>query len=91
MEYDERADELDKEAERLEHESKRLKQRTNEARQEWESAKSDPTKAPGAQDPEATGPHHIDAEDPASGENYGDKRREELENALEADPENESG
>jgi hypothetical protein len=91
MEYDERADELDKEAERLAHESKRLKERTNEARQEWESAKSEPSKAPGAQTPEATGPHHLDAEDPASGENYGDKRREEIEAVREAESENESG
>lgn len=87
MEYDERADELEKEAERLEHESKRLGQRTNQARSEWESAKSDPSKAPGAQAPEATGPHNIDAEDPATGRKYGELRQEELEDAQAADAE----
>lgn len=91
MEYDERADELEKEAERLEHESKRLAQRTDETRQEWESAKSEPTKAPGAQTPEATGPHHLDGEDPATGKDYAERRRQELEAVREADAENESG
>lgn len=91
MEYDERADELEKEVERLEHESKRVGQHTDEARQDWESKKSDPSKAPGAQSAEATGPHNLDAEDPATGEKYGDRRREELEDALEADSEKETG
>ena len=91
MEYDERADELEKEVERLEHESKRVGQRTDQARSEWESAKSDPSKAPGAQDPEATGPHHIDAEDPATGKKYGDVRKKELEEAVAEDADETSG
>lgn len=87
MEHDERADELEKEAERLEHESQRLGERADEARSRWEAAKSDPSKAPGAQDAEATGPHNIDAEDPATGRKYGEVRREELEDAQAADSE----
>ena len=91
MEYDERADEIEKEADRLEHESKRLGQRTEETRSEWESAKSDPSKAPGAQDAEATGPHNIDAEDPATGKKYGEVRKEELDDALAEDSDETSG
>ena len=91
MEYDERADELDKEVDRLEHESKRLGQRTEQAKSEWESAKSDPSKAPGAQDPEASGPHHIDAEDPVTGKNYGEQRKEELEDVLAEDSDETDG
>lgn len=85
MEYDERADELEKEVERLEHESKTLEKNTNEARNRWESAKSDPTKAPGAQSPESTGPHHIDEPDPATGRKYGEVRQQEIEDARAAD------
>jgi hypothetical protein len=91
MEYDERADELDKEVDRLEHESKRLEQRTEQARSEWESAKSDPSKAPGAQAPEATGPHNLDGEDPATGRSYGEERKRELEEVVEADSEEDGG
>ena len=89
MEYDERADELDKEIDKLEHESKRLGQDTAAAKQEWEGAKSDPSKAPGAQAEEATGPHNIDAEDPATGRKYGEERRAELDDAQAADAEDE--
>ena len=91
MEYDERADELDKETDRLEDESEGLGQRTDQAKSEWESAKSDPSKAPGAQDPEATGPHNIDAEDPATGKKYGEQRKEELEDVLAEDPDETNG
>ena len=91
MEYDERADELEKEADRLEHESERLGQRTDEARSEWESAKSDPTKAPGAQDPEGSGPHNLDAADPATGKKYGEVRKQEIEDALADDSEKDAG
>ena len=91
MEYDERANELEKEIDRLEHESKRLGDRTDEARNQWEAAKSDPSKAPGAQDADSTGPHNIDEPDPASGRNYGEVRRQELEDVREADSENEDG
>ena len=91
MEYDERADELEKEVDRLEHESEDLGQRTDQAKSEWESAKSDPSKAPGAQDPEASGPHQIDTEDPATGKKYGEQRKEELEDALAEDSEETNG
>jgi hypothetical protein len=91
MEYDERADELEKEAERLEHESRRLGKDTDEARSRWESAKSDPSGAPGAQDADASGPHHIDEPDPATGRNYGEVRQQEIEDARAADEENEDG
>ncbi len=91
MEYDERANELDKEVDRLEHESKRLGKRTEETRSEWESAKSDPSKAPGAQDPEASGPHNIDDEDPATGKKYGELRKEELEDIRAEDAEQDGG
>ena len=89
MEYDERADELEREAERLEHESKRLGDRTEEVRSEWESRKSDPSGAPGAASEEAAGPHNIDDADPATGRKYADERRAELEDAEEADAEDE--
>lgn len=82
MEHRERADELDNEADRLEQESDKLAEKTDQARSEWEAAKADPSKAPGATDPESSGPHHIDAEDPATGEKYGEKRQEELDEAL---------
>jgi hypothetical protein len=91
VDHQERADEVEKEIERLEHESKRLGQRTNEVRNEWESAKSEPTKAPGAQGPDSTGPHHIDDPDPATGRKYGEVRKEELEDARAADAEDEGG
>ena len=87
MEYDERADEVEKEIERLEHESKRLEKRTGEARAEWEAAKSDPSGAPGAQSAEASGPHHIDEADPATGRRYGELRQQEIEDAAKADSE----
>ena len=91
MEHDERADEVEKEIERLEHESKRLGKRTDEVRSEWESKISDPTGAPGAQDEDASGPHHIDEADPASGKKFGELRRQELEDAREAAAEEDNG
>jgi hypothetical protein len=91
MEYDERADELEKDIDRLEHESEGLGKRTSEAKSQWESAKSDPSKAPGAQDADSTGPHHIDAEDPATGRKYGEVRQEEIEDVEAADAEQDGG
>ena len=87
MEHRERAGELEDEADRLEEESDQLGEKTDQTRSEWEAAKSDPSKAPGATDPEASGPHNIDAEDPATGERYGEKRQEELDEAVAADAE----
>ena len=87
MEHRERADELEKEIDRLEHESEKLGESTDKARSDWEAAKSDPSKAPGAADPEASGPHNIDAEDPAKGRKYGERRQEELDETLAADAE----
>lgn len=90
MEHRERADELEREADRLEHESEELGESAERARSDWESKKSDPTKAPGAADPEDAGPHHIESEDPASGEAYGERRRQEIDEAAEADSEEEA-
>jgi hypothetical protein len=91
MEYDERLEAVEREIEKLQHESDRLGDRTEQTRSEWESAKSDPSKAPGAQDPEATGPHNIDAEDPATGRKYGELRKEELDDALAEDSDETGG
>jgi hypothetical protein len=87
MEHRERADEVEKEIDRLEHESEKLGENAAQARSEWEGAKSDPSKAPGAAGPESSGPHNIDAEDPATGEKYGERRSEEMEEARAADDE----
>jgi hypothetical protein len=89
MDHNERADELEREAESLARESEKLGESTDKARSEWETKKSDPSKAPGAADPESTGPHHIDAEDPATGERYGEKRQEEIDEVVGADSEDE--
>jgi hypothetical protein len=85
MDHRERADELEQEADRLEHESDKLGEEAEQARSDWESKKSDPTKAPGAADPDATGPHHIESEDPATGKPYGEERQQEIEDARKMD------
>ena len=86
MEHDERADEVEREIEQLEHESKRLGGEIEQTRTEWEARKSDPSQAPGATDPEAAGPHNIDAEDPATGRSYGqEERTEEFDSAQAED------
>ena len=86
MEHDERADEVEGDIERLEHESKRLDGEIEQTRSEWEARKSDPSEAPGATDPEAAGPHNIEAEDPATGRSYGqEERSEEFESAQAED------
>jgi hypothetical protein len=94
MDHNERADELEKQAERLEHESEKLGDSTDQARSDWEARKSDPSSAPGAADPEGTGPHHIDEEDPATGRKYGERRQQEIEDVnaddAEEDPDNDS-
>lgn len=90
MDHNERADELEGEIDRLEHESKKAGESAEQARSDWEAKKSEPTKAPGAADPEASGPHHIESEDPATGEPYGERRRQEIEDAKEIDSEEES-
>ena len=84
MEHRDRADELEREAERLEQESQRLGDSMEQARSDWEARKSD-SGAPGAADPESAGPHHIDAEDPATGKRYGQEDRSEEIEALERD------
>lgn len=88
MEYEERADELEREADGLEEASGGLKDDIEEAGSDWEARKSD-TSVPGAADPEAAGAHHLDAEDPASGERKGDEREEERDEALRTDAERE--
>ena len=90
MEHNERADELEQGIDELEKESEKLGESTEEARSDWEARKSDPSKAPGAADAEATGPHQIDAEDPATGESYGDRRQQEIEDTRELDSEEDS-
>jgi hypothetical protein len=85
MEHNERADELEKEAERLEQESEKLGESTEQARSEWEARKSDPSNAPGAVDAEASGPHNIDAEDPATGRKYGERRQQEMDDLHAAE------
>ena len=87
MDHNERTDELEKEADRLEHESEKLGQSTDQARSDWEARKSDPSKAPGAVSEEASGPHNIDAEDPATGRKYGERRQQEMDDVREADSE----
>jgi len=87
MEHRERADEVEKEIGRLEHESEKLGESTDQAKSDWAARKSDPTKAPGAADPDAAGPHHIDDEDPATGRKYGERRQQEIEDAQTADAE----
>jgi hypothetical protein len=87
MDHQERADEVEKEIGRLERESEKLGESTDQAKSDWEAAKADPTKAPGAADPEAAGPHHVDAEDPATGKKYGERRQEEIEATQMADAE----
>ncbi len=87
MEHRERADEVERDIDRLEREAEKLGESTDQARLQWEAAQSDPSKAPGATDPESSGPHHIDAEDPATGEKYGERRQEEMEEALAVDAE----
>lgn len=89
MEYDERANELEQEIDKLEHEAERLGERTNQVRSEWESKKSDPSTAPGAASEEASGPHNVDSPDPATGHNYAEERRAEIEDAEAADQEDE--
>jgi hypothetical protein len=94
MDHNERADELEKEADRLEHESEKLGESTDQACSDWEARKSDPSGAPGAADAEDAGPHNIDAEDPATGRKYGERRQQEIEDAKVADsgeePDNDS-
>src|SRR5215210_1000536 len=87
MDHNERADELEKEVDRLEHESKDLEGSTEQIKSDWEARKSDPTKAPGAAGPDESGPHSIDAEDPATGESYGERRQEEMDEVRAIDAE----
>ena len=86
MEHHDRADELEQEADHAGEASERLEQDVEDARSDWEAKKSDES-APGAVEPEAAGPHNLDAEDPATGEQRGEERQEELEAAAEADAE----
>jgi hypothetical protein len=84
MEHEERADQLEREADRVEEVKDRLGEDIEESRSDWEGKKSSES-APGAADPESTGPHHIDEEDPASGEPKGEERDAEREETIEAD------
>ena len=61
------------------------------ARSDWDARKSDPSKAPGAADPEGAGPHNIDAEDPATGENYGEQRQQEIDDLHAEESQAEDG
>jgi hypothetical protein len=84
MEHEERADELEQDADRIEEPKELLGEDIEEARSDWEGKKSS-TSAPGAADPESAGPHHIDEEDPATGEPKGEEREAEREETIEAD------
>jgi hypothetical protein len=88
MEHQERADELEREAEGLGEASDRLKDDVEEAGSDWEAHKSD-TSVPGAAEPEAAGPHHLDSEDPATGDRKGEERDAEREEVLRRDAERE--
>ena len=88
MEHHERADELEREADAAHEPSEQLEQEIEDVRSDWEAKKSDES-APGAVEPEAAGPHNIDAEDPATGEAKGDERQHEVEEAARASAERE--
>ena len=88
MEHHERADELERETKEEAERSERLEQEIEETRSDWEAKKSDPS-APGATEPEASGAHQLESEDPASGEAKGEERQAELEDAARADAERE--
>ena len=88
MEHDERADELEREADALDEASDRLKEDIEEGGSDWEAHKSD-TSVPGAAEPEAAGPHHLDAKDPATGERKGEERDAERDEVLRRDAERE--
>jgi hypothetical protein len=86
MEHHERADELEKEADRLEEGSSRLGEDIEDVRSDWEAKKSDQS-TPGAATEEGSGPHHIEGEDPATGERKGEEREAERREAVEDDAE----
>ncbi|MEA2368736.1 MAG: hypothetical protein QOG41_1932 [Thermoleophilaceae bacterium] len=86
MEHQDRADELEREADGAAEASERLEEDVEEARSDWEARKSDQS-TPGAADPEATGPHHLEGDDPAAGESKRDERQAEVEDAAQADAE----
>ena len=88
MEHHERAGELERETEEEAERSERLEQEIEETRSDWEAKKSDPS-APGATEPEGSGAHQLESEDPVSGEAKGEERQAELEDAARRDAEQE--
>lgn len=76
MEHHERADELEKEADHIQQASDQLGEDIEDTRSDWEAKQSDQS-IPGATTEESSGPHHIDAEDPATGERKGEEREAE--------------
>jgi len=88
MEHHERADELEEEAGGAAEASERLERDIEEARSDWEAKKSDQS-APGAVEPEASGPHQLDEEDPVTGEAKGEDRQSELQEAARSEAEDE--
>jgi hypothetical protein len=88
MEHQDRADELEREADAAGEASERLEEEVDQARSDWEAKKSDQS-TPGATDAEAAGPHQLEGEDPATGEQKGEERQDELEDAAQAEAENE--
>jgi len=88
MEHHERADELEEEAGGAAEASERLERDIEEARSDWDAKKSDQS-APGAAEPQASGPHQLDEEDPVTGEAKGDDRQSELEEAARSEAEDE--
>ena len=81
MEHHERADELEREADLIEQPKDDLGQDIEDARSDWEAKQSDQS-VPGATSEESSGPHHIDAEDPATGERKGEEREAERREAV---------
>jgi hypothetical protein len=86
MEHRDRADDLEREADAAGEASERLEGEIEDARSDWEAKKSDQG-TPGAVDEEAAGPHNLEGEDPATGEQKGEERQSELEDAAQAEAE----
>jgi hypothetical protein len=88
MEHDEQAERLEKEGDAMQEASEELGEKIDKARSGWESKKSD-TQAPGAASAEAAGAHNLESEDPATGEQKGEERKKERDEALRSDAERE--
>lgn len=86
MEHQDRADELEREADAAGEASERLGEDVEQQRSEWEAKKSDES-VPGAVGEDSAGPHQLEGEDPATGEQPREERQDELEDAAHAEAE----